>query len=364
MSSTPANIAPYLAKIKLPASDSHKGQNGKLLIIGGSKLFHAASKWSLDIASKFVDMVFYSSVPENNALIAQAKQNFWNGIVINRDVVEDYVEEADCILIGPGMTRTEDTAQITNHLLKKYPDKKWVVDAGALQMVDPNLLNSNCIITPHKKEFEEFTKKLSKITLQKWYKKIEGEHEVFISPTEKASHHYAYQRKTLYSESFLSEEGSKQKILLRNWSDPVETALHFKDSSDPHEKSTYHDICLDLYKISLAANNATILLKGKTDLILCPENECILFSGDEKFMDCVHFIEGGNPGMTKGGTGDVLAGLLAALYCTHDAKTAAIVASYINKAAGDALYERVGPYFNASDLVGAIPGVMWKFFNE
>jgi NAD(P)H-hydrate repair Nnr-like enzyme with NAD(P)H-hydrate dehydratase domain len=32
-----------LKKLYVPAPSSHKGQNGKLLIIGGSVLFHAAS---------------------------------------------------------------------------------------------------------------------------------------------------------------------------------------------------------------------------------------------------------------------------------------------------------------------------------
>ena len=305
-------------------------------------------------------MVFYSSVPENNALIAQAKQNFWNGIVVNRDVVEDYVEEADCILIGPGMTRTEDTKQITNHLLKKYPDKKWVVDAGALQMVDPNLLNSNCIITPHKKEFEEFTKKLSKIILEKWYKKVKKSTKLYVSPTEKADFHYDYERVTLYSSAYLSKDSSKENFLVRGWLKNFEKFLSFHNSTDPHEQTTFDDICWDFYTISLAANNATILLKGKTDLIISPGNQCIIFYGDKKFKKDVCSIEGGNPGMTKGGTGDVLAGLLAALYCTHDAKTAAIVASYVNKAAGDVLYEKVGPYFNASDLVKTIPKIVWE----
>ena len=52
---------PYLLKtLYKPHSDSHKGENGKVMIIGGSKLFHAASLWPLEIASKIVDMVFYS----------------------------------------------------------------------------------------------------------------------------------------------------------------------------------------------------------------------------------------------------------------------------------------------------------------
>ena len=53
-----------LKKLYVPSSSSHKGENGKLLIIGGSVLFHAASLWALQVASRIVDMVFYSSVPQ------------------------------------------------------------------------------------------------------------------------------------------------------------------------------------------------------------------------------------------------------------------------------------------------------------
>src|SRR3989338_5868432 len=90
-----------LKKLYIPPPNSHKGQNGKLLIIGGSKLFHAASLWSLQVASRIVDMVFYSSVPENNQIVLEAKKEFRNGIVVSRNKIEDYIEEADCLLIGP-----------------------------------------------------------------------------------------------------------------------------------------------------------------------------------------------------------------------------------------------------------------------
>ena len=62
--------------------------------------------------------------------------------------------------------------------------------------------------------------------------------------------------------------------------------------------------------------------------------------------------------MTKGGTGDVLAGLIAALACKNDPWLATIAGSYINKKAGDELYKTVGPYFNASDLANEIPEMM------
>jgi len=249
----------------LPDSSSHKGQNGKLMIIGGSDLFHAASKWSLDVASKIVDMVFYSSTPSNNKLIKKAKENFWNGIVIERKQIENYIQEADVILIGPGMDRSFYTKFLVNRLLKKYANKKWVIDAGALQMLDVKLLNQNHIITPHHQEMD----------------------------------------------------------LLKN-------------KSELFNEQNYKASCY-------------CLLKGPVDKVFSPRNPQALE------------IKGGNAGMTKGGTGDVLAGLLAALYCKSSALNSCLVASYINKKAGEELHLKQGPYFNSSDLVEMIPEILWQF---
>ncbi len=267
-------IADYFHQIKTPLSDSHKGDNGKLLIIGGSDLFHAASKWSLDVASKFVDMVFYSSVPSNNELIMEAKKNFWNGIVIAREDIENYIEEADCILIGPGMTRDAETKRVVDDLLKKYSHKKWVIDAGALQEVDPQLLQPQMIITPHWGELERVVSSLNK------------------------------------------DFGDLKKLT------PTK-----------------------LQELSKELGGVTVVLKGEKDFVF----------NNEVFVE----VSGGNAGMTKGGTGDVLAGLVAGLYTTQEQMVSAVVASEVNKKAGDRLYEKVGPNFNASDLVNEIPTALW-----
>ena len=66
--------------------------------------------------------------------------------------------------------------------------------------------------------------------------------------------------------------------------------------------------------------------------------------------------------MTKGGTGDVLAGLTAGLYAKNEAFASACAASYINKKAGDSLFEKVGVNFNASDLANEIPKIMKELF--
>jgi len=57
-----------------------------------------------------------------------------------------------------------------------------------------------------------------------------------------------------------------------------------------------------------------------------------------------------------------LAGLIAALACSNDPMLAVLAGSYINKKAGDHLYEAVGPFYNASDLAEQIPRTMKKLF--
>lgn len=258
-----------LKKLHVSSTDSHKGQNGKLLIIAGSTLFHAASIWPLTVASRILDMVFYASVPENNEIVQKSKEDFKNGIVVSRQNLDSYVKEADCILIGPGLPRPEgkqagddDTKELTERLLKQYPDKKWVIDGGSLQVIDPNILldlKQTPILTPHHAEYEKLLGNMSITDAAKKY-------------------------------------------------------------------------------------NCVILLKGEVDEVASPDE--------------IVSVSGGNAGMTKGGTGDVLAGLVASLYCKNDAFLSACAASHINKKAAESLEKSVGIYFNASDLASEIPKVM------
>ncbi|MEM4272697.1 MAG: NAD(P)H-hydrate dehydratase [Candidatus Bilamarchaeaceae archaeon] len=85
----------------------------------------------------------------------------------------------------------------------------------------------------------------------------------------------------------------------------------------------------------------TILKKGPVDII----------------SDGKTTIEsrGGNAGMTKGGTGDVLSGLAAALLTQNGPLVAACAASRIAKEAGDALFRANSFAFCASDLAEALP---------
>ena len=61
--------------------------------------------------------------------------------------------------------------------------------------------------------------------------------------------------------------------------------------------------------------HCNIVLKGHIDIIARPDGT-------------ISLNKTGNAGMTKGGTGDVLAGLVAALACKNDAFTAAVADIY------------------------------------
>lgn len=291
------SIKPFLKQFYLPPENSHKGQNGKVLIIGGSALFHAASIWAAETAAHFVDMVHYTSTEENNEIFLSLKKKFINGIVVKQKDLLDYMKEDDTILIGPGMVRAEDgisqikyqildideieeiknegliTYYLTKFLLNKFPEKRWVIDAGALQMLDKqwfSILKTKPILTPHQVEFEN----LFKVKI-------------------------------------------KDKSMNKKMQVVKEVAARYK---------------------------CVILLKAVSDIVS---------DGEQMFI-----IEGGNAGLTKGGTGDVLAGLVASFYTKNDAITSSILASYLLKKTAEELSKNRGYWYNISDIIDKLPEVL------
>lgn len=94
-----------------------------------------------------------------------------------------------------------------------------------------------------------------------------------------------------------------------------------------------------------AALPGTVILKGHIDVIA---------DGRE-----VRFNRTGDPAMTVGGTGDVLAGIAGALLCRLPAFDAACIAAYVSGKAGEAVVAEQGGGLLASDIVNRIPHVMY-----
>lgn len=92
----------------------------------------------------------------------------------------------------------------------------------------------------------------------------------------------------------------------------------------------------------------TILLKGHWDIVSDGKKVKVNITG--------------NPGMSVGGTGDVLSGLVATfLAWGNEPLTAATVAAFVNGVAGDLAVEKMGYHIVATDLLDEIPEVFKKF---
>ena len=268
-----------LKKLHVPTKDSSGEDNGQVTVIGGSSLFHGAPLFSLKVASRVVDMVFFASPEGGVGKVAERlKSKLLSFIWVPWGEIEEYVAKSDAVLIGPGFMRfkseeashnerhhycdeiCQKSKEITKKLLEKFPKKRWVIDAGSLQAMDAAWIPKNAVLTPNRKEFEMLFN---------------------VKPQ----------------------------------------ASNIKSKSEEYD--------------------CTIVLKGSTDVVCSPEK-------------CIE-IKNGNPGLTKGGTGDVLAGLAVALLAKNEPFLAVSAAAYITKAAADELYKKVGTNYNAGDLADKIP---------
>lgn len=264
----------YITKkdIKLPkrGRDSHKGENGKVLVIGGSKDYvGAVALAGLAALRSGVDWVTIAAPLKVgyaiNSLSADLVVKKFKGddfSVSHAKEVLNLEKNFDAVLIGNGI------GMHAKGFVRKYVKetrKKIVIDADAIKHIKLQDVR-NAILTPHHKEFE---------------------------------------------------------ILLKN------SKLNKND-----------------YKRFL--KNNIILLKGRVDEIVSTSS--------------TYYNKTGNAGMTKGGTGDVLAGLCVGflgqgLSLLQSAKNAA----YFNGLAGDILLKKKkGFTYLASDLVEEIKEILKK----
>jgi NAD(P)H-hydrate epimerase len=94
-----------------------------------------------------------------------------------------------------------------------------------------------------------------------------------------------------------------------------------------------------------ASLGASVLLKGPVDIISDGRRVKLNFTG--------------NPGMTVGGTGDVLSGIVAAMLAQKaDPFEAAVAGAFVNGATGDFVFDEKGAHMVATDLIEWIPAVL------
>ncbi len=251
---------------------SHKGNNGRVLVIGGGPCsgapalaatgaLRAGADWvTVCVPSRWLEVVA-GFAPD---LIAKP---FEGDVLAPADVpvLAGLSREHDVTVIGMGLGTEPQTREALGELLPQI--ENVVIDADALQ---PGLPLRG-VITPHRGE-------LSRLT----------------------------------GEKIAEGEGAVPAVA---------------------EYCQQHDV--------------TVLLKGPADIITDGTSVKKNLSG--------------HPGMTVGGTGDVLAGVVGALHCRTDGFTAACVGAFVNGVAGEIAAGEHGNGLTTGDIAGKVSEAMTRF---
>ncbi len=250
-------------------AQSHKGDNGRILVIGGGAYSGAPALTALASLRAGADIVTVAAPLSVADIIASFSPNLivstlTSDVLVPDDVliIKELIPKHDVVVIGMGLGESKLTDRAVRAIVPLC--KKVVVDADALGSLEFPLEGG--IITPHKTEF-----------------------------------------KLLCEKDHLKNEKNRQGMVKR-----------FAEK-----------------------NNVVVLLKGKTDII----SDGI----------SIKMNRTGNVGMTVGGTGDVLAGIVGAIYAKNNALEAAVAGAFINGRAGDIAFEKYGCGLLATDIIDNIP---------
>lgn len=305
----------FIPKFK---AKSHKGDHGRLLIIGGGPYTGAPALVGLSALRTGVDLVHVATPHQIANVIASFSPNF---IVhplaqgsdfiseVDVDIILSILDEIelDAVVMGPGLGRSIETLKTVNILLEKLPKKLPILlDADAFNAI-AKLSKNNFIkllgmhtgvLTPHKGEFN----KILSVVL--------GSKKLSTSKSKK-----------------VKKKGPEQQKIDPEIDVLSETVKHFTHQLSP---------------------NWAVLLKGHIDIVT---------DGITVKLNRL-----GNPGMTVGGTGDVLAGITGALLAM-DLKPfkAARAAAFMNGYAGDLAWEKYNKGLTATDIIDLLPRVFTDF---
>lgn len=265
--------------------ESHKGDYGRLLVIGGgSRYTGAPAMVGLAALRSGVDLVTIASPSEAASVISSFSPDLITIGLPGRDFgsgalprLREPLKHATALVVGPGLGTSSSTQRavikLTRMLLKDFPQLPVLYDADGLRAIAHQrglLHNPHWVVTPHAGEFELLTD---------------------------------------------SELPADTKARARR---VAETAREL---------------------------GCVVLLKAHVDIIAGPGAEILL-------------NRTGNPGMTVGGTGDVLSGIIGTFLAQGaDSFQAAVAGAFACGRAGDICRKEMGFEFMASDLIERLPKV-------
>jgi len=152
----------------IPSPDSHKGMNGRVLIIGGGPYSGAPALAGFGAFGIKVDLV-HIATPERTYLpIASYSPNFIVHSLPGERLTSEHLpllkrltEKVDAVLIGPGLGDSAETKEAVRQYIRSCK-KPMVIDADGIAAVAEDLgvlQNKTGVVTPHAREFELLARK-------------------------------------------------------------------------------------------------------------------------------------------------------------------------------------------------------------
>ncbi len=153
------------------APTSHKGDNGRVLVVGGGPFLGAPYYAGLAAYRAGADLVHI--VTPHDA--ATALRNWGPDLLIHDagpgdhltmeavPVVSNLLERVDSIIIGPGLGTYQESIDAARAIIEKSctAGKMVVVDADGLDAIDAGLLKQfghQLVLTPHGREFKDLSR--------------------------------------------------------------------------------------------------------------------------------------------------------------------------------------------------------------
>lgn len=144
---------------------SHKGDNGRVLIVGGGPFFGAPTLAALGALRAGADWVTIAVPKSVSSVISSLSPNLIvqplnSEILVEEDVPEvlSLIKKHDVVVIGMGLGEAEETKRATKLIIEDDASKRVVVDADGfygLHLPIQTLKNKLVIITPHAGEFSK-----------------------------------------------------------------------------------------------------------------------------------------------------------------------------------------------------------------
>ncbi len=153
-------------------SNSHKGDYGKVTVIGGSEIYSGAPLMSVSALKAgcgylqicVPDCIFYYLIGKFPEIILKKMPSKKGVLKFDKKSLDEIIKTSDSIAIGMGCTKSAEIYKIVKYLVENFTGT-LIIDADALNSIAEfglNVLkNKKCdvIITPHVKEFSRLTKK-------------------------------------------------------------------------------------------------------------------------------------------------------------------------------------------------------------